>query len=67
MNRAKNYHFTSALGQIGSESVPALKRCYGLDHIVDSDVRILAVSDIDAALSEFALFAQRQKEMSGSA
>ena len=67
MNRAKNYHFTSALGQIGSEAVPALKRCYGLDHIVDSDVRILAVSDIDAALSEFALFAQRQKEMSGSA
>jgi hypothetical protein len=47
--------------------VPALKRRYGLDHIVDSDVRILAASDIDAALSAFALFAQRQKEMSGSA
>ena len=67
MNRAKNNLFTGALGQIGSELVPALKRRYGLDRIVDSDVRILAVSDIDAALSEFALFAQRQKEMSGSA
>ena len=67
MNRAKNYLFTSVLGQIDSELVPALKRRYGLDHIVDSDVRILAASDIDAALSEFALFAQRQQEMSGSA
>jgi len=66
MNRAKNYLFTSALGQIGSELVPALKRCYDLDRIVDSDVRILAAGDIDAALSEFALFAQRQKAMSGS-
>ena len=67
MNRAKNYHFTSALGQIDSELVPALKRRCGMDHIVDSDIRILAVSGIDAALSEFALFVQRQKKMSGYA
>ena len=67
MNRAKNNLFTGALGQIGSELVPALERCYGLGRMIDSDVRILAASDIDAALSEFALFAQRQKEMSGSA
>ena len=67
MNRAKNYLFTGALGQIGSELLPALKRCYGLDCMVDSDVRIPAASDIDAALGELALFAQGQKQMSGSA
>ena len=67
MNRAKNYLFTGALGQIGSELLPALKRCYGLDCMVDSDVRMPAASDIDAALGEFALFAQGQKQMSGSA
>ena len=67
MNRAKNYLFTTVLGQIDSELVPALKRRYGLDHMVDSGIRILAVRGIDAALSEFALCVQRQKEMSGSA
>ena len=67
MNRAKNYLFTGAPGQIGSELLPALKRCYGLDRMVDSDVRMPAASDIDAALGEFALFAQGQKQMSGSA
>jgi len=67
MNKPKNYLFTSVLGQIDPELVPALKRRYCLDHIVDSDIRILAVSGIDAELSEFALFVQRQKEMSGSA
>ena len=66
MNRAKNNLFTGALGQIGSELVPALERCYGLGRMIDSDVRILAASDIDAALGEFSLFAQGRKQMSDS-
>ncbi len=66
MNGANNYLVTGALGRIGSELVPALKCCYGADRVVDSDVRIPAAGDIDAALGVLAPFAQRQKKMSGS-
>ena len=40
MSKRKNILVTGALGQIGSELVPALKRRYGAERVVASDIRI---------------------------
>lgn len=67
MTATKKFLVTGALGQIGSELVPALKRRYGADRVIASDVRIPAPGDIDAVLAILAAFAEQQNKMSGSA
>ncbi|MDA0228743.1 MAG: NAD-dependent epimerase/dehydratase family protein [Proteobacteria bacterium] len=52
MNEAKNILVTGALGQIGSELVPALKRRYGADRVVASDVRIPAAGAFEGLFEQ---------------
>ncbi len=40
---------TGALGQIGSELIPALQQRYGADHVVASDIRMIPAGSAEAA------------------